>query len=77
MAELRRVELWGYAVPLESLSVSDIQSRITLAREGTKHTCAAGRNCPLRIQFGDVIDNLQRLQAENRGLDLSDVVREG
>lgn len=74
MDVLRRVELWGSSIPLESLAASEIQSRMFCTRADLKHSCDAGLNCPLRIQIGVVVDSLKRLLDECCGLNLDDSI---
>ncbi|KAM0724055.1 hypothetical protein Q7P37_000235 [Cladosporium fusiforme] len=72
MDVLRRVELWGSSVALESLAASEIQYRISCAREDVKHYCEASLGCPLRTQIGAVATSLQRLLDDCRGPSLED-----
>jgi hypothetical protein len=74
MEILRRVGLWGSSAPIESLAGSEIQYRMSCARNDVKHSCDAGPNCPLKIQLKVVVDNLQRLLDDCRGLDLEDSI---
>jgi hypothetical protein len=74
MEILRRVGLWGSSAPIESLAGSEIQYRMSCARNDVKHSCDAGPNCPLKIQLKVVADSLQRLLDDCRGLDLEDSI---
>lgn len=77
IAILRQQQLWGNAKPLETLSATELVSRVSQAQTLPRHYCNAGRGCPLIMQLHDLASDVCRIRDDVTGLSIEDIQRSG
>lgn len=66
LAMLRKIELWPTKTPFEESSIADIAVRFAPVKVDLKHTCTAGKSCPLIFVLELLLSRISQIQGSVR-----------
>ena len=72
---LREACLFGVEERFDSLSVASIIERLSFTSKTLKHSCDAEDNCPLKLEFWNLLKDISELQDNASGMQLEEFAR--